>query len=1077
MKRVLFAILLFSTSNLYAAIPGLRTVYNPFLGGLDYVAMSSTGSSVECSTCFVHNIGAPYPNEGFSVASGSATTFLQNGAVVVDTSGSTQSKTGGLNVQGYLGVGTLAPTERLQVSSNSINIFEVNNASAVFRVHPVVRGYPFSQGDLGDGEKFRLLGRETCSRISSENGIGFTFSFYAGCSNAPEPNIGIANTGGYTWHTVGDAGLSVRRMNLTNEGYLGIGVSTPTFGVDVEKLNGYANAKFGETWPIYLMSSIGSVIGFNNYLDGSLNFKQGKGSSEDYAGNMVFNPTLGYFLFQLSTNTASEGDSITQQNIMIIRNSGRVGIGTVSPTDNLDVVGGVISSSVTVRDASETGTMILSSDGTSGIIEPSGTNTQIKAKTKLQVDGNFDVITGSSAFSNSVYVGSQTANGIGLDVEKGRNRYVFGKFGNDQPFYISAAVGVVNLGFNQYYDLSLHRNGKGAPRFGGSLFFNTSTGDMQWMITPSTVAADGFSLNRTVFSVTPKGEFGIGTTAPTARLHISTPSTPTGPLVIASVGAQKVLEVNASSTVVSGATNPQLIIDSPDTETPSGIRLSEGGTPRWSAFTSNRDLYINNSPTLVSANDRMILQDDGKVIVSSDLAVGVALSGGIVPNAVFSVSADPTRASAQIASTTVIPGGLVGIGTLNPTAQLDIVSSLSAGKALDIKSGVFTVQRNGNVGIGTQNPGGNATLDIRRTDAFPIATRLNQDNATKQYTGNILARQGTEIWFDGINDINNFYRFRAASTDHMVISTNGHVGIGTTVPTVRVETFDSALNHVILNRNSATVGPQIKFQTQGTDRWVFKGGNNSSVFDFALLDGSGNNRLTVLSGGNVGIGTSSPDAKLTVIGAGGSDHVLKIANPQTTATPANVNITATGFVREVTSNRAGKRDIRDLLSSTLDYYLILNLHPRSFLDVNPAKKYWPENTIFALDENKNKIEVKTEKKKIKELKEVCDDDGRNCKTVEVETEITLSTVTVPLKERFELNTEERWTLDYTDAERTLGVIADEAAAVAPDLVTYKNGEPWAVNYDRAWIYFLPILKDMKARIETLEAEVATLKNR
>jgi hypothetical protein len=730
------------------------------------------------------------------------------GADCVDTSASTQTKTGGLNVMGSVGIGTSAPTARLAVSSSGINLFEVNNASTVFKTAVLARGYPFTQGDLADGDKFLMLSRPACSRMSSEGGIGFVFTFYAGCADDPEPNIGISNTGGFAWKTVGPTTISETRMTLTNAGNLGIGTAVP---------------------------------------------------------------------------------------------SGRLHVSS----------------------------------------------------------GNFNVTGGSSTFENSVYIGSQTSSGIGLDVEKGRNRYVFGKFGNDQPAYISASVGAVVLGFNQYYDLSLFRGGKGSPRFGGSLFFNSANGRLDWTVSNSTVAADGIAVNRDVFSATALGNFGIGTTAPSTRLHVSTAAGEEGALMRVSSGTTHIFEVSGSS-----------------------------------------------------------------VMIGSNL---------------------------------IVKGVGVGIGA-EPSSRVDV------------QNGSITVR------------GINAGLEIRRTDAAATLTRLNQDNAALQYAGTVLARQGDETWFAGINDANDFYRFRAlGTTDHVVISTSGNVGIGTNHPTVPVETFNTGLNHVIVNRNSATVGPQIKFQMQGVDKWILKGGNNSGTSDFGLIEANGSTRINVTVGGNVGLGTMTPSSRFYVqsgsITVRGSGAGLAVDQLGTSGSAANVfyNTTDGSFLRS-TSSRRYKRDIQPLFpSGSDDFYAVLDIEPKTFLDVEPAKVKYPAGTFFQIDDSKNKISTKTEKKKIKEKRELCEDGV--CREIETEKEVTVTTVTVPSNiATIEFSTQPAnlWTLDFSDAKREIGAMAEDVAAVAPDLAVYDSlGRPDGIKDGRAWVYFLPILKDQKTRIENLETVVVS----
>jgi hypothetical protein len=78
---------------------------------------------------------------------------------------------------------------------------------------------------------------------------------------------------------------------------------------------------------------------------------------------------------------------------------------------------------------------------------------------------------------------------------------------------------------------------------------------------------------------------------------------------------------------------------------------------------------------------------------------------------------------------------------------------------------------------------------------------------------------------------------------------DGSVGIGTTSPGYKLQVNNGAI---------------ALYNTTDAKSWYF---NYSSASNYFYLSEGGTNRMVVLNGGNVGIGTSTPAAKLDVIGS------------------------------------------------------------------------------------------------------------------------------------------------------------------------------------------------------------------
>ena len=207
------------------------------------------------------------------------------------------------------------------------------------------------------------------------------------------------------------------------------------------------------------------------------------------------------------------------------------------------------------------------------------------------------------------------------------------------------------------------------------------------------------------------------------------------------------------------------------------------------------------------------------------------------------------------------------------------------------------IQPNGNVGIGTTDP--ISQLDVygagQTTANFSTSTALGgsiylRDSGGAPGNGGAMVFGALQGAFAGIkgyitNGGNNttgdltFATRRNATdstlTEAMRITNSGNVGIGTTSPTQKLQVGDGTGQQFIrvAGADSGTNnGSAILFGagTSGTN--VYAIGHYSSIYGGAYdetmtLWTGGRNMSLAPSGGNVGVGTATPDAKLTVNGA------------------------------------------------------------------------------------------------------------------------------------------------------------------------------------------------------------------
>ena len=252
-------------------------------------------------------------------------------------------------------------------------------------------------------------------------------------------------------------------------------------------------------------------------------------------------------------------------------------------------------------------------------------------------------------------------------------------------------------------------------------------------------------------------------------------------------------------------------------------------------------------------------------------------------------------------------GGNVGIGTTSPGQKLVVTGNIgTSGSVLfDDNQGInfgnsnakiygsssdgikfnaggsegMRFNQSGNLGIGTTSP--QSKLHIETGSGGTYSPNVNHDDVTIEGSGNIglqLFSPATSYQYIAFGDpgsVNAGYLryyhgtnemvFRTNGSDNMVIDDDGNVGIGTTSPSYRLDinSSDSGLRIVGTTRSQILL-------SNGTSAWQIESPTSSGNVPagaLGIIESGVGSRLTILTGGNVGIGTTSPEEKLHVIGS------------------------------------------------------------------------------------------------------------------------------------------------------------------------------------------------------------------
>ena len=266
----------------------------------------------------------------------------------------------------------------------------------------------------------------------------------------------------------------------------------------------------------------------------------------------------------------------------------------------------------------------------------------------------------------------------------------------------------------------------------------------------------------------------------------------------------------------------------------------------------------------------------------------------------------------------------VGIGTTSPTAKLDIKSSLTAigteqlltighdinwnlklqenwnasGIQFDIlqKYGTGAAANvltffNGKVGIGTTSPGAKLVIG---TVAGAASGQLNFERTDGAETGQIYMDTSNDLNIRNTGGSGDIILYPHETTGNTIVKT-GNVGIGTDSPDALLELSKDAAGaqgatlRLTNSVGGAGAGSAVEFVGPGTQPIHAKiitedaGAYDSDLIFQTKATGTGGalaDRLTIDNAGNVGIGTTSPEAKLDISNVAGATYALEISTPE-----------------------------------------------------------------------------------------------------------------------------------------------------------------------------------------------------
>ncbi|HUN80795.1 MAG TPA: hypothetical protein VMV81_04720, partial [Phycisphaerae bacterium] len=242
--------------------------------------------------------------------------------------------------------------------------------------------------------------------------------------------------------------------------------------------------------------------------------------------------------------------------------------------------------------------------------------------------------------------------------------------------------------------------------------------------------------------------------------------------------------------------------------------------------------------------------------------------------------------------------GNVGIGTSKPTARLEVAgeagvdgikfpdgttqtSAASVGDSLWTANGDDISNANsGSVGIGTATPLG--SLEVKKPGHTLISGGALGVTAD---TTPFPASAGSGVFLTGGGPNANVFGFNYTTFQPVPLTLQtpgGNVGIGTSTPGDRL-TVKTASNNYGITHTDGTISLSTFVGGSGVGGYI---GTQSSHPLFFYTNGGGP-LMTVTTGGNVGIGTTTPGGKLEVVGRT-ITHSLQIIGGSDLAEPFDV---------------------------------------------------------------------------------------------------------------------------------------------------------------------------------------------
>lgn len=803
------------TINSIAASPRIS-------GNLDNVNLVIQNTNGSGGTWFFDSAGGVSGYQAGNLAIGTGTTYPNtpildispNGNVGINTTNPANNSADALevwNVSGQDGLIRVVKSGQgnswIRRSNNSFDFLSVSGTSTKRDINFI------TATDLATSENIALHVDGSTNNVGINSGGTVDTKFEVGGTASISGNLTFGGnetlTGTFTGNSTGSNSFA-GSLNLSK------GFAFPS-----GKITASGNVGIGTTSPDAPLSISGTVVAldfvgagtarqyltFNN--TGAIGF-MGVGGS---AAGSIFTNQLAYSTVLGTNNSTAVQLAANGTVALTVDTAQKVGIGTTGPNANLHVSGSVSYQSISLNQILQSGSATQYSG--LGFETNAGKLSQVfqfeDSTENLYLYTNTGT-SGSPSWQNRLTIQNNGLIGIGTTAPTATYGLTIASASAGIAIKSTTSTASASLAF---LPANANSENKFTIRAGG--LASTAGERLEFLNGAGT----------SLMTIASTGNVGIGTTIPAAKLDITANSTNTA--------------TNFTGLNLSGA---QSVANS-------GAYLGAVISPSYTAASGNTLTFqaaVYGAP--LNSSTGTVSTQIGLEAVPQNVTTGtVSLQAGVYSSP-FNSSSGTVSTQAGIESVPVN----ASTGHITTVYGLYVLPSNASGGTIDTLYGAYI-----------DNPSNSGTI----TSKYALVTGASAGNVGIGSTS-----PGTRldvVGAAGNNDIANFAS--ASGTSALYIKKSGFVGIGTTNPAYQLEVRGSATQSVTVNSTGSGNSANVHFKslsTGGTAHdWQLGTNASDGKNAFELYDITANaSRIYVASAsGNVGIGTTSPNALLDVNGA------------------------------------------------------------------------------------------------------------------------------------------------------------------------------------------------------------------